>query len=321
MLKFASLFSCAGCVDQLPVANGYSIELAVEYDNEMADLYAKNHGEGHLYRGDILSVPLSTIPKLDWLHASPPCVLDSDAKQTSATLEDRHKQKLTLRKTLEIAQQSGSGFISIENVPGFYRTDAFAELVKCLSQDGYQHWVVTSFVKGIGQKRKRTFAFFLKDGDPRFLPKLSAKTPEHRGWGDIIDINKLEKTEYTHLKHQPALIKRLLKEGLDEPVIMERGKMSGFPRYRKSSEELWTILSFLADDGKKAQGRSKYLLVVTPDGGARNMHHDQLKLLQGFSSNFDLGSNPRIAVRAIGNACSPDHLQQTIELFCENIKN
>lgn len=312
---FASLFSCTGCVDQLAESNGYLHKFAVEYDSEMANLFHRNYKDVPLFVQDVInfSPPACTI---DWLHASPPCVLDSGARMKEITADELAAQSSQMGAVFKIVRDTRAKFISIENVAKFFNSKAFREFHACMLSDGYKYHssAVNSKNLGIGQERVRSFCFYYRDIAD--TPTLTYGVKKLASWFEAFNLAELEEVSYSHIKPVQKVVDTLVHNELlaESPYLIERvAYRNNAPQYRGQSQNMWTIKSAIADDYRKGKGRSKYLLIVDTDLKGYNVHHDQLKLLQGFSKDFYLGDNPRIAVRAIGNACPPQMLHQAIK--------
>lgn len=311
---YASLFSCAGCVDQLPMTNGYRHVFAVEYDPEMANLFHHNYPDVPLFVQDVVTFKPPSASPLDWLHASPPCTLDSGARLKSVTDDELLQQKRQSLSVVRIAAKTRARFVSIENVSSYYQSRAFADMDREMNMIGYRGQMIS--VKGgeakIGQDRSRTFCLFFKSSN--HIPDVVCESAEYSNWSKAFNLDKMGAVDYEHIKPVKRLVTSLRgTPDIAYPVIIERiGYKGDKPQFRTSSGNMWTIKSAIADDYKQGNGRSKYLLVVDENGVGYNVHHDQLKLLQGFRPDFYLSENCRIAVRAIGNACPPQMLAKAI---------
>lgn len=312
---FASLFSCAGCVDQLAEKSGYLHSFAVEYDAEMANLFHHNYKNVPLFVQDIVTFDAPDC-SIDWLHASPPCVFDSGARLKKVTEQDLKKQKDQMSAVFNIIKKTEAKFVSIENVAKFYTSEAFAYFQFLMILEGYHYHMteISSKHLRVGQDRKRTFCLYYKDETD--IPDLNVEFEPFDNWFEAFDLEKLEEAQYFHIKPIQRLVDHLEETGLIKfaPYIIERtGYKNNAPQFRDRLQNMWTIKSAIADDYKGGKGRSKYLLVVDKNLKGYNVHHDQLKLLQGFSRVFDLGDNSRVAVRAAGNGCPPQMLQRAIK--------
>lgn len=297
------------------MANGYKHVFAVEYDSEMANLFHHNYPDTPLFVQDVVTfAPPSNTP-LDWLHASPPCTLDSGARVKGVTDDELLQQKRQSLSVVRIAAKTGARFVSIENVNAYYRSEAFADMDRGMNMIGYRGQIIT--VKGseakIGQDRSRTFCLYFKVS--YHIPELIYQSAEYFNWSEAFDLNEMAAVAYEHIKPIKRLIVALRETpDINYPVMIERiSYRNGKPQFRTREENMWTIKSAIADDYKQGNGRSKYLLVLDEDGAGYNVHHDQLKLLQGFHPDFYLGENCRVAVRAIGNACPPQMLAKAIQ--------
>lgn len=311
MKTFASLFSCGGCADQLPAANGYRQVYALEYDSEMAEVFKLNH-DCPIIIEDILTTEIPDL-QVDWLHASPPCTIFSGARGCGVLLSEfEHAIKLSM-KVHEFAIKMKAPFVSIENVTGYYNSTAFLEMQKRFLADGYFLQIHTVKAEDIGlpQTRIRAFALFYKT--PEDLPIIQDPLEvNYSGWAEAINLSKLPETIIkpgslvTPLKALDLILQDQLPAIV--PVVNYRRNMKAHGK----NDSIETIKAAIADDGKGKNGRSRYMVVKMTDGSYRNMIADQLKILQGFSQQYKLPTNPRVAVRAIGNACPPQMLAEAL---------
>lgn len=313
---FASLFSGVGCLDQLPKELGYDLVYANEYDPEIADLYRLNHGD-HIVVEDFLTISIPDV-QLDWLHISPPCVTDSGArnKKTVAN-QERLNQGLHVKKIVIFVEATKAKFVTMENVPAYYKNAAFATLREKMAGLGYQFRLEGFNAKdaGLGQDRKRTIACWYKSTSD--VPKLkkSYKHPVAR-WASLVDWRSLPPCVHTAATFK--VFDNIRSAQHLFPILVERiGYRGGAPNYRSVDQPAWTIKASIADDGGTGNGRSKFLTVITKDGLPFNLTTKELAKLQGFAAEFKFSGIPRVDVRAIGNGCPPQLMGLAIEKVTE----
>ena len=80
MTTFASLFSGGGGADIGAIQASYTPLWAVEYDTTIAEWHTRNLPDTRMIVAPVQDVDYSTLPRVDWLHASPPCINASSAK-------------------------------------------------------------------------------------------------------------------------------------------------------------------------------------------------------------------------------------------------
>jgi len=76
-MKVADLFSGVGGMSQGFTMAGFEIEMAIEYDKEIAASFQKNHPQTDVYAEDIRNINFSEIhkkhPTIDIVMGGPPC--------------------------------------------------------------------------------------------------------------------------------------------------------------------------------------------------------------------------------------------------------
>jgi DNA-cytosine methyltransferase len=149
----ATLFSGGGLADIGLKAAGLTPLWAVEYDAEIAAVYAANHGD-HVIVGDVRGVNFATLPAPDLLWASPPCPSFSVAKtgrgETATDLEIAGAVARAIR-TLR------PRCFVLENVEGYVHSKSYRLIRAAL--DGLDYWsdaeVVNAADMGVPQTRRR----------------------------------------------------------------------------------------------------------------------------------------------------------------------
>ena len=133
----------------------------VEYDDKIAQV-ARDNGFPVL-TADVRNVDPAQLPCVDWFHASPVCknasTAKADGKESPEDLEtaqaveryiDHHKPRI----------------FSLENVWGYREFQAFQDILKCLTRNGYafDYWHLNSADYGVPQTRKRLILVARNDG-------------------------------------------------------------------------------------------------------------------------------------------------------------
>ena len=175
------------------VGRGTDIVLAVENDDETADVYALNFPSANLVRSDVCEVfgsdlggPLTTterrfrrqIGRVDILVAGPPCQGHSDLNNRTRRDDPRNALYLRVVRAAEVLRPT---FVLVENVPAV-RHDAGAVVAKAtaaLEQVGY---LVASSVLdllrfGVPQRRKRHILLATRDSIVEPSVVLDAASP------------------------------------------------------------------------------------------------------------------------------------------------
>jgi len=124
----------------------------VEYDPKIAAVAQMNGFDCTV--ADARAVDYATLPRVDWLHASPPCINASranvDGGQT--TLDDELADAVC--RAVRALQPE---FFSLENVFGYRAFEAFGAILAMLNAQGYMYdyWHLNSADYGVPQTRSR----------------------------------------------------------------------------------------------------------------------------------------------------------------------
>lgn len=180
MMTFGSLYSGGGLADVGLRAAGLEHRFGVELD---AQRVAVAHANGlDVRHADVLHVLPTELPRVDWLHASPPCTRFTQANPDAAKGGGR-ATALDLKLALAVADYAlihRPAWISVENVLGWRDTTPEVELRAALLGLGYKvkrvHLNAANF--GTAQHRNRYFLLAGRDKAPREPHPTHARTPE-----------------------------------------------------------------------------------------------------------------------------------------------
>ena len=189
-----TLFSGAGTVDYVFEDLDLELALAVEFDPEIAEIYALNHGSQHLRVQAVEE--LENPPELDFVWYSPKCDNASDANPNKAELEE----DLTAIDAVLKLHRDRLPLVSIcENVWGYRKFESFKKLVRGLKELGYwvsldakgEPWKLNAADYGSPQTRIRLFLVASRIGEIQKPKPTHSKNPESGllpwvGWYDAI---------------------------------------------------------------------------------------------------------------------------------------
>lgn len=174
------LFAGCGGMTSGFVAEGFTPNLAVEWDLHAAATYAANFGEEHTTWNDIATVTNSQIPNADLVIGGPPCQGFSNLGSKDVN-DPRNK---LWREYLRVVKHANPAVFVIENVDRFMRTAEF-ELLLGEAESGslskydlsFGHLNAADF--GVAQRRIRTIVIGSRIG------RIELPSPTHdRGGAD-----------------------------------------------------------------------------------------------------------------------------------------
>ena len=179
-LKFISTFSGGGLVDIGAKAAGFDLVAANEYDEAIADVYRKNHGD-HIRVGDIRDQRPTHYPDCDLLHGSTVCTNASIANEAGEESRDDITTAEAMAKFIRIKKPR---FFTLENVSGYRHFTAFRKIMNTLDDLGYFYDVsiLNAADFGVPQTRRRLFVRAVRNG---FVPPLP-RPVKWVGWYEAV---------------------------------------------------------------------------------------------------------------------------------------
>lgn len=178
------MFSGGGGVEAL-LKEQVDFLWAIESEADIAAVYRHNYGN-HVIVGDVCDQDYGTLPKVDYLHASPVCKNASQAKTDGVESDTDIQTAEAVCRALRAVEPR---VFTLENVWGYRTFEAFCRICRTLDQLGYMwHYEhVNSAVFGVPQTRRR---LILRAVQGALLPNWPAPEP-WVGWytaiGDILD--------------------------------------------------------------------------------------------------------------------------------------
>jgi DNA (cytosine-5)-methyltransferase 1 len=178
-MRFIDLFAGLGGFHLALKQLGHACVFASEIDPVLQDIYEKNHGMRP--KGDILKVPINSIPKHDILCAGSPCQPFSKAGEQEGL--ECPKWGNLLGYVLKIARVHKPRFLLLENVPNLKRHNSgetWLGLERQFEKAGYKiSWAYLSPHQfGIPQIRERLFIVGSRDGLTNFKWPVPQKNVE-----------------------------------------------------------------------------------------------------------------------------------------------
>ncbi|MCA9979187.1 MAG: DNA cytosine methyltransferase [Anaerolineales bacterium] len=276
-LTFGSYFSGGGLADIGAIQAGFTAVFAVEGDPgnweqsmRIADCYERNIG-AHVVRAAVQDVGPATLPPVDWFHASPVCKNASVAKRDAG---EQDVDMITAQATADYIAEHRPRFVTIENVWGYRKFEAWNLIAKTLTAQGYAFRVdhINMADYGVPQTRKRMWVTAVLNGNrPGLLPPtheqdprpslFGAGLPRWVSWYEAIEdlIPSLPDSEFA-----PWQLERLPSEYRD--FLMDAGntQSNGRQKYRLSDQPSKTVT---AGDGNKSRAFITEQLLECPNCG------------------------------------------------------
>lgn len=305
-LNFLDLFAGGGGVACGLEQAGHHTSAAIEYDPEIAAVYAANHPHTKLYVSDIRDVRLTSLPcEITALWASPVCKQDSVARnRTLARREDAQIGEAIIPYIKAIQPE----LVIVENVPQYQYNPAFGKIVSVLSQMRYAISLRVLDAANYGIPQKRTRLILQARRGPIAWP---AQTKERKSWftalADIFD-----EMERSSLAPWQKALWRPEYDALRPCVV------HGHYDYRSDHEPraldvtpAWMPSRTVTASHNSTQRRIVFpdrILRMTPRGAAR---------LQTFPDTYKLPERVILASAIVGNAVPPLLAQRITEQYRE----
>lgn len=309
MTTFASLFTGMGGADIGAKMAGLTPIWGVEINPAIANLAQSNFPESLIVRGDVGRFAYTEWERPDWLHASPPCVNASRAKNGKETDMDRYLAEGVCQAIAVLEPE----YFSLENVAGYAQFDSFSSIKQLLKSLNYNvdYQIIDCVRYGIPQNRKRLFLVAGKRGAFYEFPVI--KTSPNVSWkeaiADLIPI--LEPTNLTGWQKE-ALIHRFPGTrfyfdycGTLPILAVQRSgarKRHGIPNntIRLAHQPMFTIKAM---SGKVRPNANQVTLLI--DGVPYKADSQCLARWQSIPDSYQFSGNLILDTMAIGNAVPP----------------
>lgn len=308
---FASLFSGGGGADIGALQAAYTPLWAVEYDAAIAAWHTRNLPDAQMLVAPVQNVDYNALPRVDWLHASPPCPNFSNAKiggtETELDIE-------MARGTARAIREQRPPVFSLENVYGYRDSVSCALIVQALRELNYdvQWWNLNAADYGVPQTRCRLFLVARRDGRvvrPAATHCQGGRADMFGGllpwldWYEAIQdiIDTLPDSEFApwQLARLPADVR--------ESVLLD-GQANTNGTTCTSVADCAPAFAVKAQTGARHAARA-----VLAQGRIVKMTPRALARFQSFPDWYELPEHNALACRIIGNAVPPLLMQRVME--------
>lgn len=179
-MKVSDLFSGVGGLSQGFVMAGFEIEIAIEYEKDIAFSFQKNHPSTDVYAGDIMSINFKELhkehPQIDIVIGGPPC---QGFSQKGKRLSLNDPRNFLFKEFVSFVEEFTPKYFVLENVPNIITTEKGFfkdEIIASFNAIGYDVCcgVLNAADYGVPQDRKR--AIFIGQ-----IESLEIKLPEPSG--------------------------------------------------------------------------------------------------------------------------------------------
>ena len=179
-MKVADLFAGVGGLSQGFIKAGFDIEIAIEFDKDIAASYKKNHPGTDVFAENICDLDFSEIhkkhPQIDVVMGGPPC---QGFSQKGKRLSVNDPRNFLFMQFVRFVEEFNPKYFVLENVPNIITTENGYfkdEIIKAFNNLGYDVCcgVLRAFDFGVPQDRRRAVFIGQKQ-------KLEVSLPEPTG--------------------------------------------------------------------------------------------------------------------------------------------
>lgn len=304
-----TFFSGAGGMCAGLAQAGFEIIGGNEWDSPTADIWDANHSGLKCDRRSILDIPIEDLPYADLYHFSPPCQQHSQSNPNRKTGTDEEDTVIAQRIAEIIIHGKLPQWITLENVPLYWKSKSWNLIGLALSVAGYsvEAQVINACDYGAPQSRKR----FIVRASLGKLGVLSPTLPR-LGWDDVLltmPISPMRLTTWS--KGQAREFDKT-----NPPPGFYLAQRTGYsvkngPQVIPAGQPCFTITAAMAHDGKKNKnGFPSFRSPVTIIDWAVSSYYAWevrirgLAALQGFPDDWEWPGAESTAAKAIGNAVS-----------------
>ncbi|WP_420780584.1 DNA cytosine methyltransferase [Streptococcus canis] len=348
--KIIDLFSGVGGLSLGFEQAGFNIEIANEFDKDIAESYIKNHKNTEMIIGDITSLDLEKVfgrfkNQIDVVIGGPPCQGYSQKGSRKSINDERNFLFKYFVKVVELVQPT---YFVMENVPnlltsekGFFKK----ELIELFEKIGYSLSmdIIDASTLGVPQRRRRAIIIgkrgsvplelYLNESDPitiwdaisdlAFLNSgegaelqsypIAASTPYQKA------MRKNSKSLYNHkaTNHSPVALERLAmipensgKENLPEEHLTKSIYSGTWERMRRDEQAVTITTRF--DTPSSGKFTHPFLnRAITVREAAR---------LQSFPDDFVFYGSKTSQMKQVGNAVPPKLAKAIAELILKDME-
>ncbi len=344
-MKVADLFAGVGGLSHGFIKAGFDVDIAIEYDKDIAASYKKNHPQTDVYAEDITKLNLEDIhakhPKIDIVMGGPPC---QGYSQKGKRLSLNDPRNYLFKQFVRFVEVFSPKYFVLENVPNIITTSNGyfkEEIITAFNALGYDVCcgILNAYDFGVPQRRQRALFLGQKGKLEIDLPQ---PTGQHRSVQEAIydlpfiqsgegnEKSKYDKpcytqfqrelrgkceTLYNHVatKHSPAAIRKL--------EMIPKGKGKEILPSEMLTKSIYSgTWCRLIEDEPAATITTRF---DTPSSGRfthpvlnRCITTREAARLQTFPDDFVFHGNKTCQMKQVGNAVPPllaFHIAQVIK--------
>jgi site-specific DNA-cytosine methylase len=283
-------------------------QYAVEYDPAKAAAYRAANGD-HMIEGDVTQIDPKRFIGIEYFHASPVCKNYSLLKDPTRGGEESDLDIRSADAVNRVLETCKPKFFTLENVGGYKKSDAYASIKKTLTDLGYKfdEAIYKANEYGSPTDRKRLLLRATLSGE---LPTPIKK--QGGNWYDTIEdiVNDLPDAP---LKGANFIWRELNKVGIDPknvpyPILIAGGGSFQQVPWRSPDEPAYTFTT----------NQNNLDRILLPGGISKRVTGRAKARMSGFSDDFILPDNDRLANIVIGNGVPPDLVKNVIGPMFEN---
>jgi site-specific DNA-cytosine methylase/adenine/guanine phosphoribosyltransferase-like PRPP-binding protein len=283
-------------------------QYAVEYDPAKAAAYRAANGD-HMIEGDVTQIDPKRFIGIEYFHASPVCKNYSLLKDPTRGCEESDLDIRSADAVNRVLETCKPKFFTLENVGGYKKSDAYASIKKTLTDLGYKfdEAIYKANEYGSPTDRKRLLLRATLSGE---LPTPIKK--QGGNWYDTIEdiVNDLPDAP---LKGANFIWRELNKVGIDPenvpyPILIAGGGSFQQVPWRSPDEPAYTFTT----------NQNNLDRILLPGGISKRVTGRAKARMSGFSDDFILPDNDRLANIVIGNGVPPDLVKNVIGPMFEN---
>lgn len=333
-MKVADLFAGVGGLSQGFLKAGFEIELAIEYDKEIALSYKNNHPDTDVYVSDICELDFRNIhikhPHVDVVMGGPPC---QGFSQKGKRLSVNDPRNFLFKQFVRFVEEFSPKYFVLENVPNIITTEKGFfkdEIIRAFNEFGYEVCcgILNAMDFGVPQDRKRA-VFMGQKGKLEIclpkpngmsntvkdaisdLPAISSGEGEEKSTYDKSPISDLQKdlrgssvVLYNHVatKHSSVALKRM-----SMIPVGEGGKV--LPEEERTKSIYSGTYCRLLENGVAATITTRF---DTPSSGRfthprlnRCLTIREAARIQTFPDDFVFYGSKTSQMKQVGNAVPP----------------
>ena len=317
MFRFASICTSGGVFEQGVISNGIQPIWGVEINPRVAEVYRLNYPHSKMVVADACTVDWQTLPRPDFLHASPSC---RSFSQLNNKVE-ADKDIAVARAISKAIAHFLPDIFTLENVPKYQDSKSWEIILKQLQYLGYSVWgsVIKLKLWGVPQKQRNRFIAIATYQRP--APILLNPNRTKYWYEEIEDlISALNPSKLTNTQINKLNPKAKNAIALGVAVLLKRNQIRNYtPAAIGTEPYCWSVTATLATD-QNQHNRALFADLVTPEG-VFSLNVRCLARIQTIPDSYILPSSVAIAGLVVGDAIPPFFAHQMWEQVLKQVSS